>query len=105
MVFTGAILIVSLYRIRRVINMNILSSREKADFKAMLVHSAAFGLFMVSTIIISITGALYFLFSTYKDVQIGYLASLLLYSFLSFVSQWFIVVVLRNLGLKQEQDN
>ena len=62
MVFTGVILIISLCRIRSI--MNILPDKERADLKAMIIHSTAFGLFMVSALIIAITYTLYNFFPT-----------------------------------------
>jgi hypothetical protein len=84
MVFTGVIFVISLCRIHSL--MNILPDKEKADFKAMLIHSSAFGLFMVSAFLISITLTFYDILPTSNEWAILYNASFFLYTFLGFIS-------------------
>jgi hypothetical protein len=102
MVFTGVILIISLCRIYSF--MKFFPEGERADFKAMLIHSSAFGLFMISALILTVTATLYFFFSSVKEAEIWYNASDLLYNILQFISQCFIIVVIKRLGRKLEQE-
>jgi hypothetical protein len=96
MIFIGLIMIIALCRIYRV--KNILPENEKADFKSMLQHSIAFGLFLVSAIILCFTNYLYLFFPDSIFVYNLFNASVLVYAFLQFVSECFILVVLWNLG-------
>jgi hypothetical protein len=82
--------------------MKFLPDGEQVDFKAMIFHSCAFGLFMLSVLFYAVMNTLYNFFPISQEVHILFTASGLLYNVLQFISQCFIIIVFRRLGRKNE---
>lgn len=105
-VITGAYLIASVTRIRQAYNQIAV---EALNTRNMALHASAFGLFLISSVVVTITQTLQIFFTESPKIYKVYNVTYYFYLFANFFSQALLCVIFKDLGKKEnlvsEQDD